>query len=165
MTTLDPELAFRVLAYRESIPANLAGSYVALTGAELALQIGLLSDMLGWQSLSQAHDPDPALSRQRVVEVSSELVLRLASAFRGRCADVRETRIGLPLFVEGGVAVDGRHDVQAADIVLGSTRALLVVLTARPALTGSTLGTEEMARAAETPGIKDARGRAEELSG
>jgi hypothetical protein len=165
MTALDPELAFRVLAYRESIPANLAGCYVALTGAELALQIGLLSDMLGWQSLSQAHDPDPELSRQRVVEVSSDLVLRLASAFRGRCSDVREATIGLPLFVEGGVAVDGRHDVQAADIVLGSTRALLVVLTARQALTGPTLGTDQTVGSAETPGIRGARDRAEELSG
>jgi hypothetical protein len=143
MTTLDPELSFRVLAYRESIPTGLAGCYVALTGADRALQIGFLSDMLGWQSLSEAHDPDPALSRQRVVEVSSELVLRLARAFRRRWADEREVTIGLPLFVEGGVALDGRHEVQAADIALGATRALLVVLTPRPALAAATLGTDE----------------------
>ena len=132
MSALDAELAFRVLAYRESIPAGLAGSYVALTGAERALEVGILSDMLGWQALASVHEADPLRARQRVVEVSSELVTRLARAFGGRWGE-RDVRLGLPLFVEGGIVLDGRLDVQAADVVLGSTRALLVVLSARSA--------------------------------
>lgn len=138
MTTLDADLAFRVLAYRESIPAGLAGSYVAVTGAERALQVGILSDMLGWQALARAHDAEPLLARQRVIEASSELVTRMARAFRARGADEREVTVGLPLFVEGGIAVDSRLDVQAADVVLGTTRALLVVLSPRSPLAIST---------------------------
>ena len=138
LTTLDPELPFRVLAYRESIPAGLAGGYVALTDAARAVQVGLLSEMLGWQALAGASGLDAVRGRQQVVEAATELVTRLARAFRGRWADGREVTIGLPLFVEGGIVLDGRLEAQAADIVLGSTRALLVVLAAPSSLAAAT---------------------------
>lgn len=152
MIALDGELTFRVLAYRESIPAGLAGSYVALTGADRALQLGILSDMLGWQALARAHDVEPLLARQRVVETSSELVTRVARAFRGRWVEEREVTVGLPLFVEGGIVLDGRLDVQAADVVLGSTRALLVVLSERApaAVAGSGADEHAFVRGGET---------------
>ena len=149
MTALDAELAFRVLAYRESLPAGLAGSYVGLTGADRCLQIGILSDMLGWQALARAHELDPVLGRQRIVEASSELVARVARAFCARCADERALTVGLPLFVEGGIVLDLRLDVQAADIVLGSTRALVVLLAPRAPLAAATSGGHAPGGAAE----------------
>jgi len=124
-------LSCRVLAYRESIPPGLSGGYVSLTSERRALQIGLLSDILGWRSLHGVVEPDEARARDEVIEVARDLVTVVAHAFAGELLDEPALSIGLPLFVEGGVLAGPETDVQAADIVLGSTRALLVLLTPR----------------------------------
>jgi hypothetical protein len=123
-----------VLAYRESIPPGLVGSYVALTGSGFSVQVGLLSDVLGWQSLGRIpSDGLATLTRNVVLETAGRLATRAASALRRGVAQTGDVVVGLPLFVEGGVAVGSEVEVQAADIVLGSTRALLVVLVPRSA--------------------------------
>jgi hypothetical protein len=125
----ESRLACRVLAYRESIPSGLAGGYVALTSAERSLQIGLLSDMLGWQSLRGVVETDEVRARYEVVEGGCELVTEVARGLVSRLAG--DFSIGLPLFVDGSVLTCPDTEVQAADIVLGATRALLVLLTPR----------------------------------
>ncbi|HEV8547735.1 MAG TPA: hypothetical protein VGQ57_01885 [Polyangiaceae bacterium] len=125
-------LPCRVLAYREAVPPGLVGSYVALTGPGLRLQVGFLSDVLGWQSLGRRADDGLAtLSKNVVLETASRFVTSAASALCRGFAPASDVAVGLPLFVEGGVAVGADVEVQAADIVLGSTRALLVVFAER----------------------------------
>lgn len=124
-------LSCRVLAYRESIPAGLAGGYVALTNGNRALQIELLSDILGWRSLHGVVEADEERARNAVVEGACDLVTVVARALAGELSCEPTLNIGLPLFVDGGVLTGSETDVQAADIVLGSTRALLVLLTPR----------------------------------
>ncbi len=130
-SSLGGRLPCRVLAYRESIPAGLSGSYVALTGAGQALQVGLLSDVLGWQALSRVSDANDVSGRDAMLEAAGQLVTEAVGVFCASRADSNQFTLGLPLFVEGSVLVGAATELQAADIVLGSTRALLVVLTPR----------------------------------
>jgi hypothetical protein len=115
----------RVLAYRESIPVGLAGAYVSLTGPERALQVGFLSDWLGWQQLARGGAGEVPV-RGAIVAQAEELVVAAARALAE--ADGHEFVLGLPLFVEGAVTTGAQNRVQAADIVIGMTRALLVLL-------------------------------------
>lgn len=121
----------RVLAYRESIPPGLLGAYIALTSSEHSLQVGLLSDILGWQSLTNVTESHETPARDEVVRAACSLV---TAAARGLCAELggEAMSIGLPLFVDGSVLACPGTELQAADIVLGSTRALLVLLAPRP---------------------------------
>ena len=127
----ESRLPCRVLAYRESIPAGLAGGYVTLTNAERSLQIGLVSDILGWQSLHGIVEPDEERARHEVVDGACALVTDVARAMVSKLSGANPYSIGLPLFVDGSVLIGSDTEAQAADIVLGSTRALLVLLTSR----------------------------------
>jgi len=119
----------RVLAYRESVPLGSSGAFVALVGEGRAFQIGLLSDPLGWQSLDAlAHEGTPELAD---AHVASRLVTLAARALRASVPEAAALTLGLPLFVDGGVVIGKDTVVQAADIVLGHTRALLVLLERR----------------------------------
>jgi hypothetical protein len=119
-----------VLAYRESIPPGLVGGYIALTGSERALQIGLLSDILGWQSLTRVTESHETPARDEVVRGACTLVTAAARALSAALGGDAMS-IGLPLFVDGSVLACPETELQAADIVLGSTRALLVLLAPR----------------------------------
>ena len=116
----------RVLAYRESVPPGLSGAFVALAGEQRSFQVGLLSDPLGWQSLDalvRAAAPLPIETH-----VASALVTEIARALMLGVPEAAELTLGMPLFVDGGVVVGKDTEVQAADVVLGQTRALLVLL-------------------------------------
>lgn len=119
----------RVLAYRESIPPGLVGGYIALTSSERSLQVGLLSDILGWQSLARVTESLEAPARDEVVRGACTLVTAAARALSSELGE--DMSIGLPLFVDGSVLACPETELQAADIVLGSTRALLVLLAPR----------------------------------
>jgi hypothetical protein len=122
-------VACRVLAYRESVPLGSSGAFVALVGENLAFQVGLLSDPLGWQSLDGlVHDDTPELAG---AHVAARFVTLAARALKASVPEARGLALGLPLVVDGGVLVGKDTAVQAADIVLGQTRALLVLLERR----------------------------------
>jgi hypothetical protein len=123
----------RVLAFRESVPPGLSGSFVAVAGGGRSLQVGLLSDPMGWQRLSQALHDDLVCTPETLVSGASELATAAAAAFRRELPDSDELTLGMPLFVDGGVSVGDDTEIQAADVVLGSTRALLVLLDQRRA--------------------------------
>ena len=121
----------RVLAYRESVPPGLSGSFIAVAGASRSLQIGLMSDPIGWQALSQALEESAPTSSDAMVHGASELAFAAARAFKAGLPDGDELTLGMPLFVDGGLVVGSDTEVHAADVVLGSTRALLVLLDQR----------------------------------
>jgi hypothetical protein len=123
------QVACRVLAYRESVPPGLSGAFVALVGEQRSLQIGLLSDPLGWQSLDAlVHDDTPGVAD---AHVAARLVTLTARALTASVPEAAALTLGLPLFVDGGVVVGKDTEVQASEIVLGQTRALLVLLERR----------------------------------
>ena len=127
----------RVLAYRESVPTGLCGSYVSLSGERAEHIVGLLSHPLGWEALSKALDHDaPRPEPRGLVEGACELTKIVADAFRRKLPGGGV--VGLPLFADGMVS-SGRHvELTAADIALGSSLVLLVLFT-RSALDVSVL--------------------------
>ncbi len=116
----------RVLAYRESVPPGLSGAFVALAGENRSFKFGLFSDPLGWQSL----DAVVRIAEPAGVEahVASTLVTSIARTLQASIPEAAELALGLPLFVDGGLVVGKDTEVQAADVVLGQTRALLILL-------------------------------------
>lgn len=137
-----PSFPCRVLAYRESVPSGLCGSYVSLTGDKAEHIIGLLSHPLGWEALSRSLDHDLPLAESRgLVEGACEIGKIVADAFRSRLPDAAASVVGLPLFAEGMVSSGRRIELQAADVALGGSLVLLVLFSrsqdARPALRSS----------------------------
>jgi hypothetical protein len=137
-----PSFPCRVLAYRESVPSGLCGSYVSLSGEKTEHIVGLLSNPLGWESLSRSLDRDLPLAEPRgLVEGACEIGKIVADAFRSKLPDAPISILGLPLFAEGMVSSGRRIELQAADMALGSSLVLLVLfsrsLEARPALRSS----------------------------
>jgi hypothetical protein len=134
MTSLSQTLhrfPCRVLAFRESVPPGLSGSFVAVAGGGRSLQIGLMSDPMGWQTLSQALHTQTSSTPETLVNGASELTAAAAIAFKHELPDGAQLTLGMPLYVDGGIVVSDDTEVQAADVVLGSTRALLVLIDQR----------------------------------
>ena len=137
-----PSFPCRVLAYRESVPNGLCGSYVSLSGDKTEHIVGLLSNPLGWESLSRSLDHDLPLREPRgLVEGACEIGKIVTDAFRCKLPDATASIVGLPLFTEGMVSSGRRIELQAADIALGGSLVLLVLfsrsLESRPALRNS----------------------------
>ena len=63
--------------------------------------------------------------------MAARLVTLTARALQASVPEAATLTLGLPLFVDGGVVVGADTAAQAADIVLGQTRALLVLLERR----------------------------------
>ena len=121
----------RVLAYRESVPSGLCGSYVSVSGDRAEHIVGLLSNPLGWETLGRALDHDVPLGEPRgLVEGACELAQIVAHAFRRQLP--RSAVVGVPLFADGMVS-SGRHlELQAADVALGNCLVLLVLFSRAP---------------------------------
>jgi hypothetical protein len=131
MTSLSQTLRrfpCRVLAFRESVPPGLSGSFVAVSGVGRSLQVGLMSDPMGWQALNQALHADAPHAPDTLVNGASALATAAAYAFKQELPDGDQLTLGMPLYVDGSITVSDDTEVQAADVVLGSTRALLVLI-------------------------------------
>jgi len=125
-----PSFPCRVLAYRESVPSGLCGSYVSLSGERTEHIVGLLSHPLGWENLSRALDRDcPLLESRGLVEGACEIGKIVAHAFLACLPDGAASIVGLPLFAEGTVSSGRRIELQAADVVLGDSLVLLVLFS------------------------------------
>ena len=133
MTQLGSRLAsfpFRVLAYRESVPTGLCGSYVSLSGEGAEHIVGLLSHPLGWEALGKALDHDaPRAEPRGLVEGACDLSRIVAEAFRRRLPQAERAVVGLPIFADGMVSSSRHVELQAADIALGSSLVLLVLFS------------------------------------
>ena len=125
-----PSFACRVLAYRESLPSGLCGSYVSVSGKQNEHIVGLLSHPLGWETLGRALDHDlPEPQTRGLVQGACEVAKLVAEAFAAGLNEPSRCILGLPLFAEGMVWSERSIDVQAADIALGNSLVLLVLFS------------------------------------
>ncbi len=131
MSALDTphqRLPCRVLAYRESLPPGLSGSFVAVAGGGRSFQVGVLCDPLGWPTLAQTLGEHSLRPSETPVNAAAELATLAARGLIVGLPGTGVLSLGMPLFVDGGVAVGKDTEVHAADVVLGATRALVVLL-------------------------------------
>jgi len=131
MSALDKphqRLPCRVLAYRESIPIGLAGSFVAVAGGGRSFKVGVLCDPLGWTALAKTLGEHVVLPSESPVNASAQVTTFAARGLIVGLPGVGALSLGMPLFVDGGVAVGKETEIHAADVVLGGTRALVVLL-------------------------------------
>lgn len=120
----------RVLAYRESVPTGLCGSFVSVAGAATEHIVGLLSHPLGWESLARALDHDaPRPDARGLVEGACELTHIVADAFRRQLPHGVMATVGVPLFADGLVSSCRGVEIHAADLALGGSLVLLVMFS------------------------------------
>ncbi|MBN1824886.1 MAG: chemotaxis protein CheX [Candidatus Eisenbacteria bacterium] len=123
-----------VLATQESLPHDLAGSYIALVGEETSLQVGLASSDAGVMILAKAllgMDPDDeeALSESDVSDALGEIANIVAGGVKNRMADRDPSmKLGLPMIVHGHVQATDRMQTAIADVRIGPVEAQLLVL-------------------------------------
>lgn len=133
MTQLNRQLRSfpcRVLAYRESVPSGLCGSFISLTGATAEHIVGMLSHPLGWESLARALDHDaPRPEARGLVEGACELSRVVAESFRRHLSQGPAVTVGVPLFADGTVSSCRTVDVQAAELALGGSLVLVVLFS------------------------------------
>lgn len=128
----------RVLAYRESVPQGLCGSFVSITGGASEHIVGLLSHPLGWESLSRALDHDvPRAESRGLVEGACEISRIVADGLRRQLPGGDDATVGVPLFADGMVSSCRYVDVHAAEMALGSSLVLVVLFSRAPAGTRS----------------------------
>jgi hypothetical protein len=131
MSALDQphrRLPCRVLAYRESIPVGLSGSFVAVAGGGRSFQVGVLCDPLGWSALAETLGEHALRPSEGPVNASADVTTFAARGLIEGLRGAGPLSLGMPLFVDGGVAVGKETEIHAADVVLGGTRALVVLL-------------------------------------
>jgi hypothetical protein len=118
----------RVLAYRESVPSGMCGSYVSVATSNAEHIVGLLSTPLGWESLSRALDHDtPGAAPRGIVEGACELSRIMGHAFRDQLYG--GALVGAPLFTDGLVSRGRDVELQAVDVAFGSSSVLLVLFS------------------------------------
>jgi hypothetical protein len=118
----------RVLAYRESVPSGMCGSYVTVLASDAEHVVGLLSTPLGWESLSRALDHDaPDAQPRGIVEGACELSRIVGHAFREQLRG--DAMVGAPLFADGLVSSGRQVEQQAVDVAFGSCSVLLVLFS------------------------------------
>jgi hypothetical protein len=120
----------RVLAYRESVPSGLCGSFVSISGATTEHIVGMLSHPLGWESLVRALDHDsPRPEARGLVEGACELSRIVGDKFRKELPQGDRATVGVPLFADGLVSSCRFVDVHAAELALGGSLVLLVLFS------------------------------------
>jgi hypothetical protein len=124
-----PRLAeCRILAYRDSLPPGLVGSYVPVLGADNAIHVGILSDVCSCDALAWLVEGSVARSEVGTRTALCELTQRLARALARRASPSAPLAVGEPVFVDGVARRTRSARVRAVEVVFGVTRATLVVV-------------------------------------
>lgn len=124
-------LPCRVLAYRDSLPPGLMGAYVTLLGPCDSLHVAILGDEVSCVALArrmacgmeQPGELDSVSVRTRVCDIARYLAMT-----SGQNMGVTHLAVGDPVFVDGVAWRTHDAGLRAAEVVLGGTRATLVVV-------------------------------------
>jgi hypothetical protein len=124
-----PQLAeCRVLAYRDSLPPGLVGSYVPVLGSDSAIHVGILSDVCSCDALAWLIEASGAHSEVGMRTALCELTQCLARALACCTNPSAPLAVGAPVFVDGIARRTRSACVRAVEVVFGVTRATLVVI-------------------------------------
>lgn len=133
----------RVLAYRDTLPLGLVGSFVPVLGRDSSIHVGILSDACSCDILAWLIDSEVTRSDFATRSAISALAQRLA---RGISRASGALTVGNAVFVDG-IARRTRTDcVRAVEVVFGTTRATLVVTGPEALVQSDWPGMDRMAR-------------------
>jgi len=109
------------------------GAYLGLVAQEEPIQVGILVDGPGCQSLSKSllgMDPaDEDLPPSDVSDAMCEIVNIVAGGFKRRVLDRMPVTMGLPIFVSGHPLPNQQQTVLARSIKIGGVAANVLLLT------------------------------------
>lgn len=155
LRTLAPLLLpCRVLAYRDSLPAGLSGAYAPLVGAgNNSVYLGLLADRTNAARIARHVTSNPeGLGELQVREIMCRVARKLAHGLKRRLRSSQAVTVTEPVFISG-VIQPSDHELRAAEVVLGTVRATLVIVTRGYAT--STASKRSSARPGDTGGLDD----------
>ena len=134
----------RVLAYRDSLPPGLIGSFVPVLGSEGSIHVGILSDVCSCDALAWLLDVGSTRSGLATRTTLSELAQRLACELARRSGALP---VGDAVFVEGIVRRTRNTCLRAVEVAFGVTRATLVVTGPEALVQSDWPGMDRKARA------------------
>jgi hypothetical protein len=116
----------RVLAYRDSLPPGLVGSFVPVLGQDSSIHVGILSDVCSCDALAWLLEGGVTRSDLETRTALSNLTQRLARglAMTSGCGALT---VGEAVFVDGIIRRTRNACIRAVEVVFGVTRATLVV--------------------------------------
>lgn len=131
VTTLGYESG-EVISNGSVLPKMPFGSFVALTGETISVQIGLAAARPACLQLARAMlcmEPDEELDDEDLTDVLGEMVNVVAGGTKSRLADrVEPMRIGLPIVVHGSVDATKVAEVDVTGIRWGDAEVRLILL-------------------------------------
>jgi len=131
VTTLGYEPG-QVVSNGSVLPEMPFGSFVALTGETISVQIGIAVTRPACLQLARAMlcmEADEELGEEDLTDVLGEMVNVLAGGAKSRLADrVEPMRIGLPIVVHGFVDVTKVAEVDVTILRWGAVEAQLILL-------------------------------------
>lgn len=120
-----------------AIGSQHVGAYLPLGTLEHPMQIALLAEPSGCQALAKAllgmDAGDEDLGDADLSDAVSELLNVLAGGVKRRAQGRVEIQMGLPLFVKGVIQGNEHLAIMAADVLIGSTPAVVLLVTPRRA--------------------------------
>ncbi len=116
----------RVLAYRDSLPPGLVGSFVPVLGQGSSIHLGILSDVCSCDALAWLVEGGLTRSDLGTRTALSHLAQRLAFGLARMSGDGALT-VGDAVFVDGIIRRTRNACIRAVEVVFGVTRATLVV--------------------------------------
>ncbi len=128
-TALGCELSLNAHA-QESAPGDSLGCFVALTGQDTAVHVGVAADNTSCQALSQSLLGEPGeLSSSDVADALGEIVNIVAGGVKKRMDEAFPAlRLGLPLVVQGRLHPGDHQCVTNLPVRFGEIPARLVLV-------------------------------------
>lgn len=121
-------LPCRVLAYRDALPSGLVGAYVTLFGGNESIHVGVLSDETSCVAIARRSPLARAsLDAVGVRTVMCNIARTLGDGLRRRLWTTLHVSVSEPVFVDGIARRTHGLSLRAAEVVLGGSRATLVL--------------------------------------
>ncbi len=118
---------------KEVFPVGMSGAYIALVSMDSSLQIGLVSEPKGCETLAlslMGMEPgEEELSEQDIADSVGEIINILAGMIKRQMAKkINAVNLGLPIFINGHIEPRQRQETGVAEVKIGPVDAQLLVL-------------------------------------
>jgi CheY-specific phosphatase CheX len=123
----------RVVTVDNVLPPNMLGAHLAMVSLEDSLQVGLITNKAGCQTLAAGllgqESPESVLPENDVADAIGEIVNMIAGGIKRRMIAIEPTlTLGLPIFFKGYLKPAGSMEAALVEVTIGSIAAKLFVI-------------------------------------